>query len=433
MTRDRDIERVLEQWFTEGPAHMPDHLFDVVVDRIDRVPQRRLARLQTRLLAMNFNIRLAAAAALFVVVAGAGAFMLTRPSGAGVAPSPRPSLSSSPNASLSPLPAALSYKWVGSPRTVPEISPAITESRLLLDTGTSLLYGAGGPDPILFSGVGLSSPDTIQFKMINAESGCRNGDVGSYAFTLSPSGRALSLHEVADACRARAGAISGDWNRADCPNKNSACLGDLDAGPHVSAGFNPFVPRTAWVANYGALSYTVPEGWTNNEDCDGCYFLSKQGAPENDPTMFLFDDVVAHSQAQSCSTAAEPGVGHSAAAIGAWLTTLPGLVATAPSPVTIGGLSGVTVDLSVSPGWTGTCPYAYSQGLPLVSTFVDAEPSGGGGFDWNVQGDGRTRAILLDIGDGRVLLLDIEAQSKATYDAFLPGAMQVVNTFQFNR
>ena len=50
-----------------------------------------------------------------------------------------------------------------------------------------------------------------------------------------------------------------------------------------------------------------------------------------------------------------------------------------------------------------------------------------------IQGDGRTRAILLDIGDGRVLLLDIEAQRKATYDAALPGAMQIVDSSQFNR
>ena len=40
MTRDQDIERVLERWFTEGPTQMPDRLFEYV-DHIDRLPQRR--------------------------------------------------------------------------------------------------------------------------------------------------------------------------------------------------------------------------------------------------------------------------------------------------------------------------------------------------------------------------------------------------------
>jgi hypothetical protein len=43
MTRDRDIERVLDRWFAEGPTQMPYQFLDVVVDRIDRVPQRCLA------------------------------------------------------------------------------------------------------------------------------------------------------------------------------------------------------------------------------------------------------------------------------------------------------------------------------------------------------------------------------------------------------
>ena len=61
MTRDQDIERVLERWFTEGPTQMPDRLFEFV-DHIDRLPQRHRARLQTRFVAMNSTLRIAAAA-----------------------------------------------------------------------------------------------------------------------------------------------------------------------------------------------------------------------------------------------------------------------------------------------------------------------------------------------------------------------------------
>jgi hypothetical protein len=53
------------------------------------------------------------------------------------------------------------------------------------------------------------------------------------------------------------------------------------------------------------------------------------------------------------------------------------------------------------------------------------------GLDWNIQAAGRTRIIALDLGDGHALVIDIEGQTKADYDALLPDAMQVVNTFQF--
>ena len=89
------------------------------------------------------------------------------------------------------------------------------------------------------------------------------------------------------------------------------------------------------------------------------------------------------------------------------------------------------VDLAVKPTWTATCSYADPAGRALVSTFSD--PVNPDGFDWNIQANGRTRVIALDLGDGRALVIDIEAQTKADYDALLPDAMQVVNSFTFNR
>ena len=99
MTRDQDIERVLERWFTEGPTQMPDRLFEFV-DHIDRLPQRRRARL-TRFVAMNSTYRLAAAAVAILFVGVAGAVFLTRPAGVGTEPSPTPSAAPSDSASTS--------------------------------------------------------------------------------------------------------------------------------------------------------------------------------------------------------------------------------------------------------------------------------------------------------------------------------------------
>jgi hypothetical protein len=430
MTREREIERVLEQWFTDGPTQMPDHLFNEVFDRIDRTPQPRLARLQTRFRAMNANLRLAAAAAIIVVVGAAGALFLTRSPGVGVTPSPQPTVTASPAASSSPLPATLMSTWVGATRTVPQITPPIQRSVLKLNA-TRLSF-LGGGDPLLFSSANLASENTIAFKLNAAGFGCNAGDVGTYTFALSGktgAGGLLSLDAVNDPCAARVAAISGDWIRTACTDVNGWCLGNLEAGDYQSLWLNPWVVPSAWVSRIGALTYTVPAGWRNPEDCDGCFMLDQQAGPAN-TGIYIWDDVVAHSQADRCSEKAEPGVGRTAAALTEWLHGLPGLDTTTPEPVTIGGLSGFMIDLAVAPSWTATCPYADPPGRPLVSTFVDATP--GGGFDWNIQSAGLTRVIALDIGDGRALVIDIEAQTKADYDALLPEAMQVVQSFQFH-
>jgi hypothetical protein len=100
MTRNDDIERVLQQWFTEGPRHMSDRLFDGTLDRIDRLPRGRLADLQSRLPAMYLNVRLVAAAMVLVAVAGAGLVLLNRMPGVGSRPVPTPS----PSATVDPSP-----------------------------------------------------------------------------------------------------------------------------------------------------------------------------------------------------------------------------------------------------------------------------------------------------------------------------------------
>lgn len=108
MTPDPDIERKLERWFTDGPVHMPDHVFNTVIDRVDRTPQHRLAGLATRYARMPSNLRLTAlAATLVIAVAAIGAFALLRPSNSNVGgpgptgtPSPTPA---SPSASLQPI------------------------------------------------------------------------------------------------------------------------------------------------------------------------------------------------------------------------------------------------------------------------------------------------------------------------------------------
>jgi hypothetical protein len=68
MTQDRDIERFLDQWLSDGPNQAPDRVIDVVADRIGRQSQRPAWRLAWRTIQMNRTFKAAAALAAIIVV-----------------------------------------------------------------------------------------------------------------------------------------------------------------------------------------------------------------------------------------------------------------------------------------------------------------------------------------------------------------------------
>jgi hypothetical protein len=433
MTRNRDIERVLDRFYAEGPSEVPDRLVIGVIDRIERLPQRRLATQMTRFATMNSTIRLAAAAAIVVAVAGIGAFAMSQRDNVGppASPSPGPSSGSSPTFQAAAVPRPLQGRWVGAPRVVPEApEPPIRNALIISDVQLGFALVGQGTSKQFPSTAALTAPGQLRLRGASTDGGCKPRDEGTYSFSLDASGTALTLTPIADACGPRAAALAGDWAHVGCTDDQGWCLGVLAPGTHHSTIFDPFVPESAWTFRWGVLAYSAPAGWMNDEDCAWCYRLSQLGAPEN-TNINVWSEAVPHVQADQCTQAPEPGVGRTADAIVTWLASLPGLVTSTPTPVTIGGLSGEQIDLSVAPAWTASCDYASTPGLPLVSTF--SAPTAGDGFDWNIQGEGHTRIIALDLGDGRAVVINIEAQNQADYDALLPGAMDVVNSFMFER
>ena len=99
MTRERDIEHLLDTWFRDGPTEAPDRIVDAVADRIGRQSQRPAWRLDWRHLHMTSTVKLATALAAIAIVAFLGWRFLPDSSG-GVGGDPAPS--SSPSASASP-------------------------------------------------------------------------------------------------------------------------------------------------------------------------------------------------------------------------------------------------------------------------------------------------------------------------------------------
>jgi hypothetical protein len=101
MTSDRDIERVLDYWFTERPTQVADRVFDGIADRIARQPQHPAWRVSWRDSHVNSVLKPLLAVAAIVLVAVAG-FAILRPSGSGVggpAATETPTLSPAPSTS----------------------------------------------------------------------------------------------------------------------------------------------------------------------------------------------------------------------------------------------------------------------------------------------------------------------------------------------
>jgi hypothetical protein len=99
MNRTPDVELVLRDYFADDSSSAPDHVLDVIEERIMRQPQQRAWRISWRDSHVNSYLKPLLAVAAIVVVAVAG-FAILRPSGAGVGGAPAtetPTLSPAPS------------------------------------------------------------------------------------------------------------------------------------------------------------------------------------------------------------------------------------------------------------------------------------------------------------------------------------------------
>ena len=101
MTQRRDIERLLDHWFSAGPDQASDRVVDIVTDRIERQSQRPAWRLHWRLSPVNAYAKIAVAAAAVLIVAIVGYNLLP----AGSTGTGGPAATPAPTASPTPTPA----------------------------------------------------------------------------------------------------------------------------------------------------------------------------------------------------------------------------------------------------------------------------------------------------------------------------------------
>jgi len=170
MNHERDVRRLLDAWFTEGPVQVADRVVDGAADRIARQPQRAAWRLNWRSV-MNAQLKLAGAVAAALVVAVVGYNVLSR-SGIGApgteTPVPTPSPTAAPTVVVNASPSITT-----GPRTVTlqPIAPNPFGWRVTLPSGWSIGHGSWYLYPTSLGGpagnAGADQPNGLAVAFVN--------------------------------------------------------------------------------------------------------------------------------------------------------------------------------------------------------------------------------------------------------------------------
>jgi hypothetical protein len=213
-------------------------------------------------------------------------------------------------------------------------------------------------------------------------------------------------------------------------NVEDPCLGDLDAGTYKSQFIATRLdPGAEWAPEFGAVTYTVPNGWANDDDFPSTFGLQPSGeyaraGSEPTTSIFLFTQPTAESQQTPCSGKPQPGVRRTVADEMRWLRQLPGLATTQPVTITIDGHQGQWIDLRLDPAWTTGC----GDDKPFMEYLLSGDASEG---IVGLVREERQRLVLLDLGDGDLLGIQVRSSDPARFEAFAAEAMPIIQSFQF--
>ena len=202
---------------------------------------------------------------------------------------------------------------------------------------------------------------------------------------------------------------------SDCPHFD--CGGPLEPGQYQAAYFDPTIafeiatPGWTW-------SYRGSFAMIGDEFSAGALYSS-------DGIYFLRDPAIA---SQDCDESVERGVGRSVDDLVAWLEAAPGLATSEPTPVTVGGLDGMLLDIQLDPEWKRPC--FFSEELPAVPLIFRGTRIGG--YHWAIVPDQLMRWYILDSDDG-VIIVDIEDNPDGlSRDELLGTSADIVDSIAFS-
>jgi len=426
MTTPRDFDRLMEAFFEDGPALLPDRVVESIRDDVDRIDVR--ADVGSWRNPFMLRSMFAAAVVVAVLLGGFAIYTaITQPPDVGP-----PTDSTAPLPSddgLGALPADLQYPFLGPAKEIPDIS-RIDRGDLYFENGV-LRYEVGG-------GSAFSSIPTItadgDLRLTTSFGGvCAEGDEGTYPWSLSPGGTILTIEAGIDDCGVRGQVIPGTYERSACRSTENECLGELEAEDYMSHFFEPR-PLGEWAARHGALAFTVPSGWaayTDYPDVFGLTPLDQYVAFDGEDCYDCAGDrdlitVLGQPGAatEDCLEANVPGIGSDRRALLDWLLGHPGLQITPPENSTIGGFPASSFFVEASEDWTGTCDE--ENPFEAVPIFYRQDS-----YHWALNVGMRYHVTLVDLDDGSTVAIVVDTADDADLESFVETARPIIESFEF--
>lgn len=170
--------------------------------------------------------------------------------------------------------------------------------------------------------------------------------------------------------------------RPVCPNPTGGqCLGPLGSGTHSTAIFAP------------TITYTVPAGWENSEDLRGNFALLPPGGDIAGVDAGSSDYIGIYTSIAPHAPCGDPVVNvHGASAMAAYIRRQAAFATTSARAASVGGLSGVVLDIRLATSWKTVC---LPPGPPNAFLITGVSPSD---FDHGLVGRLAIRLYLLDSG-----------------------------------
>jgi hypothetical protein len=203
-----------------------------------------------------------------------------------------------------------------------------------------------------------------------------------------------------------------------CPNPEigmgQECLGPIDAGTYTTELFSP------------TLTYTVPAGWANLEDMPGNFLLLPPGStlagvnPGTSDYLGVYTSVVAP---ELCTGQADLGVSGTFDGLVGWLEADPAIALANEHDVTVGGLDGVVMDISMKDPRGDGC----REGV-WGDIYVGRNPSS---LVHAVGEDYPIRVYLLHNGDRSLAIEVADARGGSDYPDWIAAATPVIESFVF--
>lgn len=207
------------------------------------------------------------------------------------------------------------------------------------------------------------------------------------------------------------------------PLPSDSPLSVLPPGTHSAPSFWP------------PLTFTAPDGWLTEPEADGQLTLVPDTSENRElirsggyPPIFVNVFTSIEVAAEDCSDSAEPGVEWTADDMVGTLAARPGLITEEPVPVTVGGLSGLQIDLSIDPDWSGNC----SGGGPYVPLVYSP-----GFISWGAEPGEQWRIIVLDVaglpsGKYTTVMIVVYSATAEGWDEHLAASTEVIESFEFD-